>query len=135
MLNYIGTLRFISLTGSVERPSEQIDRPIVRPGVDGVGLWKTGVRGRPFRLRSMVDQPNLASARFTFKAYRALIGGGLQDLIQQNYHFMGAEGFWVAVVDVRLLELKQIATAVGGINPPSGAKLVAEWDLIAVARP
>ena len=125
-------MTFISLHGSVERPSEQVLGPMVRPGVNGTGLWKTGVRGRPFRLRSMVDQYNLLFARTLFATYRGLIGEAPQILVQDGYNFNFAEYFRAAVLDVRLIEVKSILSGVGGFYAAPGAKLVCEWTLIAV---
>jgi len=132
MSNSIGSFQFLSLRGSVERPSQQLDRPIARAGVDGIGLWQTGVRGRPFQLRSMVDAPGIENARMFFAAYRLLIGGDLQILVQDGHNFFVAEGFKAEVLDVRLIELKKILNAVGGAFSPSSAKLVCNWTLIAV---
>jgi len=134
-MNMIGNLLFLTLLGGVERPSQQVGDLIARPGVDGLGIWRTGIRGRPFQLRSMVDVPDLAAGRMFFAAYRLLMGGALQILIQDGYNFFAAEGFNVAVLDVQLQQLKTIKTAVGGFNPPSNAKLVCEWTLVAVAIP
>ena len=132
--NSIGSQQFISLRGAVQRPSEQVLGPMVRPGVDGIGLWKTGVRGRPFRLRSMVDSTDTMISRSEFVDYRALIGGDLQILIQDGYNFNIQESFKVEVLDVQLLELKEIVSSVGGLVEDSAAKLVCEWTLIAVAN-
>ena len=134
MRNSIGSARFLTLHGSVERPSEQVLGPIVRPGLNGIGLWKTGIRGRPFQLRSMVDQYNILNGRTLFAMYRLLIGNSPQILVQDGYNFNFAEGFRVAVLDVRLIELKRIMSGVGGFYSIPGAKLVCQWTMIAVAN-
>lgn len=129
----IGEFQFVSLTGEVGPPTEQIGPPIVRPGVDGVGLWKTGQRGRPFRLRSAVDYADLDTARNKLSQYRALIGADPILLKQDGYDFDGEGNFKVAVLDVRATQLRKVETTAGGLNPPSNAKLVCEWTLIAIS--
>ena len=132
--NSIGNFLFVSLHGEVVAPRQQIGRPQVRPGVDGVGLAKTGVRGQPFRLRSMVDQPDRDTAHDVFTQYQDSIGSDPVALVQSDYDYDGQEDFKVAVLGVRRVQLQDVLTAVGGLNQPSQAKLVCEWTLIAVAN-
>jgi len=137
MANSISGYQFLTLLGRVAVPTEQIDRPIVRPGVDGVGLRKTGVRGVPFTLRSAVDQTDLATAHVTLAGYRALIGADPVLLVQDSHDFSALTGgnFKVAVLDVRDARISPVAGSSGGLNPPSLAKLVCHWGLIAITNP
>lgn len=135
MTNSIGGYQFLSLLGRVAVPAEQIDRPIVRPGVAGVGLRKTGVRGVPFTLRSAVDQPDLATAHVTLAGYRALIGANPVLLIQDNFNFSTGDNFLVAVLNVHDARITAPGNSSGGLNAPSLAKLVCHWDLIAITNP
>ena len=135
MTNSIGSYQFISLLGRVEPPTEQLDRPIVRLGVAGVGLQKTGVRGVPFTLRSAVDQTDLAAAHLTLAAYRALVGADPVVLIQDGFNFSTGNNFTVAVLGVHDARISSVAGSSGGLNSPSLAKLVCHWGLIAIANP
>lgn len=132
MNDAIGQFQFIGLHGTCDPPAEQIGPPIVRPGIDGVGLWKTGVRGRPSLLRSVVDAANLAEARAKLVDYLGLIGADPVPLVQHDCDYT-AEGWLIAVLGVRRIQIQQVLTPSGGLNPPSLAKLVCEWRVIAVA--
>ena len=131
LTNSIGTFQFIWLKGQPLPPAEQIARPMVRAGVDGIGLKRTGVRGRPFVMQSMVDTVSLVGAGVLWQAYRGLIGADPVGLIHNGLQYAG-EGWDVAVLDVRQLVARSVVTPTGGgKNPPSLGKLVCEWDLIA----
>lgn len=132
MYDAIGIHQFIGLHGTCQPPCEQIAPPIVRPGIDGVGLWKTGIRGVPSVLRSVVDAANLTEARAKLILYRALIGAAPVSLVQHDYDYT-AEGWQIAVLGVRRIQMQQVLTPCGGLNSPSLAKLVCEWRVIAVA--
>ncbi len=131
LINSIGSFAFIALYGQPAPPVEQFDRPMVRAGVDGVGLWKTGRRGRVFAMRSVVDTASLTAAGALWQGYRNSIGADPVALIHNGRDY-GGEGWLVAVMDVRQLKAQQVVTPVGGLNPPSLGKLTCEWDLIAI---
>jgi len=131
MINSIGSFQFISLLGPVAVPTGQIVLLPVRMGVDGRGLKRTGVRGVPFRLRSAVDQPSLAAAHVTLAAYLAMIGAAPVELVQDYFTY---STFKVAVLDVQQPRITPNAGSSGGLYPPSWAKLVCLWDLVAIAN-
>ena len=132
MTNSIGSFAFLSLRGAVDPPVERIDPQIVvRPGITGVGLWKTGRRGRPFGLRSAVDQSDLEAAHAELGKYRALIGEDPVALVQDDHDYAG-DGFKVAVLAVARISIQKVLTPCGGLNLPSLAKLVCQWQLIAI---
>lgn len=127
----IGSFEFLSLRGVVMPPRLQIDRPMMRPGVDGVGLWKTGSRGQPFELRSAVDVATVSAGRTLFQSYYQAIGDNPVDLVVDGYNF--AAEFWrVAILDVRASQVKGIINSAGGTLTNPLAKLVASWTLIGV---
>ncbi len=128
--NWIGSFAFIRLDGHADKPSPQLEIA-VRQGVSGVGLWLTGNRGRPFRLRSFVDVETLGLARRGFALYTTLKGSNPVGLIWNSYN-MSNENFNVAVLDVRAIDIRSVANASGGLNAPSGAILVADWTLLAI---
>ena len=131
-MDTIGPFHFIALHGSVEPTREQIAPLLARPGIDGLGFVRTGRRGIPFRMTSVVDQVSLEDCLAVFGFYRLLIGAAAVVLIQDGYSYLN-EGMKAVVLDVRLLRPPhQVLTAVGGLHPPSGALLECEWELAMV---
>ena len=131
MLNTIGNFQFIALHGNPVPPKGQ-PMVLARAGVDGVGIWRAGVRGVPFEMVSQVDAPNMAVARQLLKAYVDSIEQDPVPLIQDDYDYT-AEGWKVVVLDVEQRQRHAIISPVGGINLPSLAYLEASWTLIAIA--
>jgi hypothetical protein len=131
-MNMIGDFEFIRFDGQPEPPAEQLDAPIQRRGVDGTGFWKTGQRGRPFVIRASVDHVNMAAAWAAVKSYRALIG-------EDPVSFVNDSAVWdndnwkVVVLDVHQVTRYAVLGGTGGLNPPSGAWLVCDFVLCAVA--
>ena len=133
MLNLIGNFQFLALHGHPVPPKGQ-PQVLARPGVDGVGIWRTGERGVPFEMVSQVDMPDMATARRVFKLYVESIEQNPVPLIQDDYDY-AAEGFNVVVLDVQERQRHALATSTGGLNLPSLAYLEAAWVLIAVPVP
>ncbi len=131
--NRIGTFDFVSLQGQVGQITEDLEL-ITRPGVYGVGFWKTGQRGKPFELTSSVDTVDFASARTTYLEYLALIGADPVDLHWNVLDISTLEGIQFVVTHCELVEMKAIKTAVGKvINAPSEGWLVCRWTLVPVS--
>ena len=131
-INSIGQFEFISLAGNPVPPSEQMDGPIWRKGVDGNAVWKTGKRGDKFTLRSKVDMVDLDEARKKFHEYTALQDDDPVVLVKNDYDYNAHEDWKVKVLEVRETVCEARGTSTGGLNPPSGAFLAAEWDLVAI---
>jgi len=128
----IGNFEFLDLQGNPDSLKEQIEVTI-RPGVDGIAVWKTGVRGKPFTLRSVVDALDVFHARQLFKAYADLVGA---DPVQLIWADMAAadDNVLIVVLDVRPISIRQIAGGVGGLNPPSCGWCECDWDLILITK-
>lgn len=126
----IGDFLFIALHGHPGLPKEQ-PQVVARGGVDGVGIWRTGVRGAPFQMISQVDMPSLNAAKTLFAAYAGWIAQDPVVLIQDDYDY-SAQGWQVVVLDVELRQCHALVTSDGGINPPSLAYLEVAWTLQAV---
>lgn len=127
-----GTILFPFLTlQGVLVPSRQTVEREIRPGVDGIGLWKTGKRGEPFRIATSLDCATVAAAGQVFAAYHASITS------KKNLYYAGA--FWgtVLIYDVVMREVRKLTTRVGGINGSgsSGAMLFAEWTIETLHSP
>lgn len=134
MINAIGPYSFVAMSGRLDVPTEQIDK-IKRPGVDGIGLWKTGRRAEQSQVRTVIDATTLSEARSKLIDYRSLIGADPVPVIQDDWFFDAANGCRFAVLAVRETQIQEVATICGGLNVPTGdngAKLVCEWDVIAV---
>lgn len=136
VLNEIGPFNFISLAGNPEAVREEVEL-VRRAGVDGVGIWRIGQRGRPFTLRSFVDAPTIGEARLLFShrdaGYVSLIGTDPVSLLWTDIRLDPVEGVLVAVLDVRQVECFRIApTATGGLNASPQAFLICDWDLVLI---
>ncbi len=139
--NSIGQYEFLVLDGFPYPPTEQIAKPTIRPGVDGMALWRTGKRGKPFTMRSKVDQTTMQVARSLFQDYGFFLpGANAVSLVQNDIHY-DTEGWKVIVLDVKLVALYATAISIGGINAPvdpdpdastAAAWMEADWTLIAV---
>lgn len=129
----IGQYEFLALHGNPEGPREMLE-VLSRAGVDGLAFWRTGVRGRPFTLRSSVDLVSLAEAHYCFSLYQQLVGENIVPLVWGGIAFTGY-GWQVKVLDVRLVSARAVIGVVGGMSPPSYGWLVADWELVAVQQP
>lgn len=127
MPSRIGTFDFQALEGHPIPPTGQ-PLVIARPGVGGVGIWRTGVRGRPFQMRSRVDMPDLAMAEEMAGQYTTLVEQDPVVLEQDDIEF----DYKVVVLGVARIACHVLVMSVGGINPPGRAWLEAEWQLIAI---
>ena len=123
----IGPHIFLTMKEHPEVPKEEVE-VVKRPGVDGVGIWRTGKRGSPMTVTTTVDAASFAVGQAMYLSYSNLIANAAVAIIWEGL----AMPFLVNVLDVRVITLNAISTSVGGINPPSGAVLVCEWDLISV---
>lgn len=129
-INFIGAMPFIFLRGAVD-PYAEGTRIAARGGVDHVSLFRTGQRGRPFRLRSGTDAPNYNTAWSLWRAYRALIAAGPLRLVINGLDMGGAD-FRLVVLDCRQVALRQHVLNEGGLYAASTGWIEADWTLIAV---
>lgn len=127
MAKKIGGFEFINITGPAAGPKRQLDME-ARPGVDGHALWDTGKRGEPFQALSVVDLLDMASGIGELRQYEAAVGGE-----PLNFYWAGFSepDFKVQVLDVKLIQLKQLVNGRGGVRNGS-VLLRAEWTLLAV---
>jgi len=130
-MNRIGQFLFLVLLGQPEVHDKQTVSLVSRPGVDGVGLWLRGSRGRQFTMRSKVDAVNLAAARALYAQYHGLVGEDPVEMVWAGCSST-AEGYKVAVIDVRPVGVRGILGGVGGLHPPSRGWAEYEWDLVAI---
>ena len=127
-VNQIGNFAFLSLEGSVETLKQELEL-VRRPGVEGVGLWQTGIRGRPFRVRSLANPATKSAARALFRLYCNLIGADPVDFVWSDLDLSARERFQVAVLDVRIADCRQLASSSTGLL----GWLEADWEVIPIS--
>lgn len=125
--HYIGPFQFVVLKGNPLLPTEQVEL-IQRPGVPGVGMLRTGVRGTPFTLLSKVDAPSVDDAHYLIRQYESIVGGDPVQLVKDSIWY----GPLCFVLAVRSVDVRAIVGGVGGLNEESYAWAEAEWDLVAI---
>ena len=87
-IDTIGPHQFTSLEGTIYRPSQQVE-VFSRIGLNGVGVRKTGIQGKPFRLIStnfvapVGESSGFAEAQTLYQSYQLLIGTGAVS-VQRN---------------------------------------------------
>ncbi len=116
---------FLTLNGSL-LPSQQTFDRVVRPGVNGIGLWATGNRGEPFGLSTTLDCNSQQAAGLAFAAYHAAVG------TKKDLYYSGM--FWgtVLIHKVILTEMRKLTARVGGIQNAtgqSGVMLYTQWTI------
>jgi len=130
-VNRIHNFHFVTLNDIPGTLREEV-LVLARAGVDGQAIWKTGLRGNVFTLRSAVDAPSFADARLYLTQYQELIGADPVDLVWGGLVMTG-EQIKVAVKSVRPTRLISLANSVGGINPPSYGWIECEWELVPIS--
>jgi hypothetical protein len=130
----LGEFTFINFE-SLQRGGPEIVRetsvPIQRPGVAGTGFIQTGVKGRPFQMRSIVDVVTRADAIALTALYEQALSKELLRIIHADADYSATPIFnlywpW----DVQH-SWRKVSSAVGGLN--GGTHIVeAIWTLIPV---
>jgi len=131
--NKIGAEEFLEIVGLPDWLQQRL-RIVERPGVDGLGVWLTGIRGKPATVRTRVDCFDLAAALAALDRYCAMVGN---NPVAMTYAGQDLTGFGVRfqVLGVHPAPdgVRTIAGGVGGLNATSGAWLECDWELVAVA--
>ncbi|HEY1067230.1 MAG TPA: hypothetical protein VGE52_14010 [Pirellulales bacterium] len=124
----------MTLEGIVGAPAEQPE-VMARSGVRGNGIWLTGVRAKPFQLRSGVDLETLDIGRSLWSQYRSLISADPVEIVWAGVQISLDENLVFKVLDVQIADHFRLPpTAVGGIRPPSLAWLDCVWTLLPIER-
>jgi hypothetical protein len=127
----IGEFQFVSMSRMPEIVRQSL-AVVARPGVDGVAVWKTGERGKPFTIRTLVDCFNVLDGLDTWRSYRDLIGEPPQTAVWADLNF-DVSNLRFFVLDVRLAANRRILASDGGLLENAGAILECDWDLLPVA--
>jgi len=129
--NTIGQFEFIALHGSPLPPVEQIV-VLSRPGVDGNSAWRTGKRGMPFQLTSVVDAEDVDAAYSELLKYKKLIGKDPVELNKDSVEMEVKAKYKVLVRNVEQVRIQATLVSSGGLVPNSRAKIVCRWELQAI---
>ena len=127
MLSYIGTFGFVRMSALPAPPAEQIALES-RAGVNGVGAWKTGVRGRELTIDTVADMVDQTDAIAALGNYTLLCGAAPQSLIYAGHAMI----YQVLVLEVEPVEVAATLLGVGGRLGISHGLLAARWKLIPV---
>jgi len=129
MANSIGQHEFRTLARQPppEGPKQQTE-VVARPGVPGVAVWRTGVRGTRQTLRSTAGAATFEDARKLYPEYCKLIAKEPVSLEWAGVD-MADEKFEVIVLDVRLVSIRRLLIATDG----NLGKIVCDWDVIQIA--
>ena len=123
----IGPFTFDSLRGEFQFEREELEL-IVRPGVNGTGVRRLGVRGRPFTVETWRYETSYLTAELVFTGYLGLISGDPVQVTKNGVVFIDQH----QVLDVEKTAIVPAATVVGSIVPAPGVLLIARWSLLAM---
>lgn len=129
----IGQFEFINIS----RPLSSVNQQTVlegRPGVNGWSIWKTGKRGKPFYVRTVVNLADTDTAQATLQAYEALIG---ENPVVVTWGGMVRSDVlaFVKSVDIADDDLHATLLGIGGVAPQgtiTKAMLYAQWELVSI---
>lgn len=125
MTSQIGSHVVINISSVPTAPQQEIQIES-QAGVTGLTAWLTGVHGQKSSFTSVVDCTSLASALATLAQYQLYPGLG-----PQIVKYGGVQlPFYVKVLEVKPVEVRQIVLGVGGIHSTSAAILRAQWQII-----
>jgi hypothetical protein len=125
MTSQIGSHLLINISSVPTAPQQDIVIES-QAGVTGVMAWLTGVQGQKSSFTSVVDCTSLAAALATLAQYQLYPGLG-----PQLVKYGGVQlPFYIKILEVKPVEVRQIVLGVGGINSTSAAILRAQWQVI-----
>jgi hypothetical protein len=130
MANAIGDFAFIRL-GPMPEVYRRMLLVLDRPGVNNHVILRTGMKGRPFTVRTGVDAIDLYDGVLATVNYQSIIG---TDAVELVYNDVAMSDFRCKflVLDVKPLEVRALQGAIGGLFPPSRAWVTAEWTLLPI---
>ena len=130
MASAIGPYEVLTISGMPQTIRQQLEI-VQRSGVDGSGIYLTGLRGRPFTLRTTVDGIGRINAFLAFEGYTQLVGAEPVGIVHGGV-WIGTINALFAVLDVRLVDIGHLALSVGGTTAGADTLLTAEWDFLPV---
>lgn len=116
---------FISAQGAIDGVQMSFDE-VIRPGVDGIGVYLTGRRGESFQMDTVCDFSSMAAALAQYAGYASRTGSTLR-----LYRYGSLLGT-VLIQRVQQTSIQPARAAVGGVNIAAGGNgylLAASWRL------
>ena len=116
---------FLKAEGDIDGVQMTFDE-VIRPGVDGIGVWLTGRRAEPFGMQTVCDFTSKANALSAYGAYAGRTGTTLKLYRWDN--LLGT----VLVQRVRQISITPARCAINGVNISNGSNgylLTAFWQL------
>ncbi|HUX16796.1 MAG TPA: hypothetical protein VMW52_10015 [Phycisphaerae bacterium] len=130
MPDYLGSIPVLAFRGNPERLKE-IAMVLMRPGVEGVAVWRSAKKGLPFQLRSESDAYNLGHATALYRNYCNQIAQDPQPIMWKGLD-LSRDKIGVVVLDVKMVLCQRQILGVGGLFYPSLAWLECDWNMVAV---
>ncbi|HEX4150509.1 MAG TPA: hypothetical protein VHY20_16035 [Pirellulales bacterium] len=131
LINAIGDFFFIDMQQAIPTVALEQLRLATREGVDGVFVMQTGARGVPFTLRTIVDAADMATALLLYNLYTTLIASDPVEIYWNSVNLSAGDQLY-QVMNVRPIKICASGPNMGGINPPSYALCICDWDLVPV---
>lgn len=132
--NSIGAYQFLAMDGAFHLRQQQLEL-IERHGIDGTGLRRLGIRGKPFEVVTINYEVDFDTAEDKMDEYRELVGSDPVNVIR----FSETEGDYF-VLQVREQQAPAaILNSIGGIQPDPDNPVsltcyhVVSWTLLAGA--
>lgn len=136
--NFLGEFPFVTFNNTVGLSGaplllRQENEIIQRPGVNGTGIRRTGVKGVTFQMVSTRDNSNQALAAQEYNLYTVLTQEDAQPIRFKGLDY-DSFGVLYVVVDVSDPLIMPLRNKVGGLlgTQESAVKLTVTWTLVPV---
>lgn len=137
--NSLGGFNFISLETELRGgtpPVLQLEAaPVQRAGVDDTGIITKGKKGKPFRMRSVVDVADISAGNALAASYQTALRTGAWVLVFQGINYSTTFATRYFVLSVEQTTVRRLSTSVGGLTPGGLAVVGAVWTLQPVSYP
>lgn len=134
--NSLGSFDFITLTSSAPDGAPLVMQneiaTVQRPGVDGTAFIKTGLKGKPFQMRSFVDVDTFANAVTGANLYQSVARDEAYVLVWCGINYSTTFNTRYFVIDVSPPKVRRCNSAVGGLVSNPQAVIEAIWTLVPV---
>ena len=111
---------------------QEMTETIQRPGVDGTGVFKLGLKAEPFQMRSCVDLID-TTIDIVFNGYRDMVAEAKYTLIWADVDWFTTFGVQFVVLHVEIYSIRKVLVKAGGITAGANRWLEAIWTLQPVA--
>ncbi len=123
MTSSLGIFDFLTMSRRPVGPAPKIVLES-RPGIHGFSAWNTGVRGEVQTIETLVDSPNLSTAKLLAELYRGAVGA-----VVPIMHAGEILPYAALILSVDP-QPEPIVLGVGGLSGISRATLKATWQIL-----